>query len=48
MPKNGNKLRISLTEKQALDLLLKVKPTADMPRPGAHPGKPKGKRKRVK
>jgi len=45
--KPGNKIRIPLPEKKALELLLKVKPTADMPRPGAHPSKKsaKGKRK---
>jgi len=32
MPKPGNKLHIPLPEKEALSLLLKVKPTADMPR----------------
>ena len=32
MPKPGNKIRIPLPEKEALSLLLKVKPTADMPR----------------
>jgi len=32
MPKPGNNIRIPLPEKQALDLLLKVKPTVDMPR----------------
>ena len=46
MPRPGDKIRIPLPEKQAIALLLKVKPTADMPRPGAHPSKPKGKRKR--
>lgn len=48
MAKPGDLIRIPLPEKQALSLLLKVKPTADMPRPGAHPGKPKRKRKRAK
>lgn len=48
MSNPGHKIRIPLPEKQALDLLLKVKPTADMPRQGAHPSKPKGKRKRSK
>jgi len=32
MAKPGNNLRIPLPEKEALSLLLKVKPTADMPR----------------
>lgn len=47
MPKPGNKIRIPLPEKEALSLLLKVKPTADMPRQGAHPSKAK-KRKQSK
>jgi len=47
MAKSGNKIRIPLPEKKALELLLKVKPTADMPRPGAHPSK-KSKEKRPK
>ena len=42
----GEPIRIPLPEKKALELLLKVKPTAEMPRPGAHLAKPKGKRKR--
>jgi hypothetical protein len=41
MPNPGHKIRIPLPEKEALSLLLKVKPTADMPRQGAHPSKPK-------
>ncbi len=32
MPKPGNKIHIPLPEKKALELLLKVKPTDDMPR----------------
>ena len=39
MPKPGNRIRIPLPKKEALSLLLKVKPTADMPRQ-----KPKAKR----
>ena len=31
MPRPGNRICIPLPERQALDLLLKVKPTADMP-----------------
>jgi hypothetical protein len=41
MPKPGNKIRIPLPEKQALDLLLKVKPTAEMPRQHISPPKQK-------
>jgi hypothetical protein len=47
MAKPGNNIRIPLAEKDALSLLLKVKPTADMPRQGAHPSKPR-KSKRPK
>jgi hypothetical protein len=32
MPKPGNKIHIPLPEKQALELLMKVKPTGEMPR----------------
>jgi hypothetical protein len=31
----GNKIHIPLSEREAIRLLGKVKPTADMPRPGA-------------
>jgi hypothetical protein len=41
MAKPGNKIHIPLPENRALELLLQVKPTADMPRPRAHPSKPK-------
>ena len=41
MPKPGNKIHIPLPEKEALSLLLKVKPTAEMPRHGTNPAKPK-------
>jgi hypothetical protein len=41
MAKPGNKIHIPLPENEALSLLLKVKPAADMPRQGAHPSKPK-------
>ena len=46
MPKPGNKIRIPLPEDEALRLILQVKPTADMPRPGASPVKPKKSAKR--
>jgi hypothetical protein len=45
MPKPGNQIRIPLPEKDALSLLLKVKPTDDMPRQGAHSSEPKKKGK---
>ena len=45
MPRPGDTIRIPLEEKRALAALLKVKPTDDMPRPGANPtGKKKAKR----
>jgi hypothetical protein len=47
MPKPGNKIRIPLPEKQALDLLLKVKPTADMPKQGTHLQGKKTRKKRT-
>jgi hypothetical protein len=45
VPHPGNKIHIPLDEREAVRLLGKVKPTADMPRPGASPTKPKQKRK---
>jgi hypothetical protein len=48
MAKAGNKIRIPLPEKRVLDLLLKVKPTAEMPKPGPEPPNPKDKRKEEK
>jgi hypothetical protein len=48
MPKPGNEIRIPLPEKEAVDLLLKVRPTAEMPRPGAQPSKPKRSKKSKK
>jgi hypothetical protein len=35
VPHPGNKIHIPLSEREAVRLLGKVKPTADMPRPGA-------------
>jgi hypothetical protein len=35
MPKPGDNIHIPLPERDALAGLLRVKPTADMPRPGA-------------
>jgi hypothetical protein len=40
MPHPGNKIHIPLKTDEALRLALQVKPTKDMPRPGAT-GKPK-------
>jgi hypothetical protein len=42
VPKPGDVIRIPLSERKALAGLLKVKPTADMPRPSTH--KPAKKR----
>jgi hypothetical protein len=39
---------ISIPEDKALAALLRVKPTADMPRPGAHATGPKKKRAKRK
>lgn len=44
MAKPGDPIHIPLTEQDALAGLLKVKPTAGMPRPGAT-GKKKAKKK---
>jgi hypothetical protein len=41
MPHPGNKIHIPLSEREAVRLLGKVKPTAEMPRPGAQAKKPK-------
>jgi hypothetical protein len=43
MRKQENNIRIPLPEKEALALLLKVKPTADMPRQGKQPSKSNNK-----
>lgn len=39
MPRMGDNIHIPLSEAEALRLMLKVKPTAEMPRPGAHHSK---------
>lgn len=41
MPKPGDTIHIPLREAEAVALLGRVKPTADMPRPGANPTKAK-------
>jgi hypothetical protein len=41
VPHPGNKIHIPLSEREAVRLLGKVKPTADMPRPGASAKKKK-------
>lgn len=45
MAHHESNIRIPLPEREALRLLGKVKPTADMPRPGAQATKAKPKRK---
>jgi hypothetical protein len=47
--KPGGAMKIPLSETEALAGLLAVKPTANMPRPGANPtGKKKAKKKALK
>jgi len=46
VPHPGDNIHISLEESEALRLLLRVKPTDDMPRLGAN--RTKAKRKRAK
>jgi hypothetical protein len=49
VPKPGDNIHIPLPERDALRLLMKVKPTAEMPRPGAQAMKTKtSKKKRPK
>ena len=48
VPHPGNKIHIPLSEREAVRLLGKVKPTADMPRPGASKPKKKTRAKRTK
>lgn len=48
VPHPGNKIHIPLSEREAVQLLGKVKPTADMPRPGASKPKKKARAKRAK
>jgi hypothetical protein len=46
VPHPGNKIHIPLPEREAVRLLGKVKPTADMPRPGAQGTKRKKAQRR--
>jgi hypothetical protein len=39
MARRGNNVHIPLSTDRAVGLLLRVKPTDEMPRPGAHPTK---------
>ena len=48
MPRPGDKIHIPLPEREAVRLLGKVKPTADMPRPGASKSKAYKKKPRTK
>lgn len=48
VPRPGNKIHIPLSENEAVRLLGKVKPTKDMPGPGASPTKAKIKRKKTR
>jgi hypothetical protein len=48
MPKPGDPVHIPLPEDEAIRLAFRVKPTADMRRPGAHPTGPKKKRAKKK
>jgi hypothetical protein len=44
VPRPGNNVHIPLKEEEAIRALFKVKPTKDMPRPGANPATKKKKR----
>ena len=44
MPRPGDTIHIPLKEEDAILAFMRVKPTADMPRPGANPTKAKRKR----
>lgn len=48
MPKPGDTVHIPLREEDAIRLALRVKPTASMPKPGAHATGPKKKRTKQK
>jgi hypothetical protein len=48
MPRTADNIRIPLPEEDAIRAFFKVKPAADMPRPGANPTKAKAKKKRAK
>jgi hypothetical protein len=48
VPRPGDNIHIPLSESEALRLMLRVKPTAEMPRPGANPTKAKRKRAKKK
>jgi hypothetical protein len=48
MSRTGDNIRIPLKEEDAIRAFFKVKPTADMPRPGAQPMKAKRKRAKKK
>jgi hypothetical protein len=48
MPKPGDNVHIPLPTDEAIRLALRVKPTADMPRPGKHATGPKKKKTKKK
>ena len=51
MPKPGDAVHIPLREEEAIRLAFRVKPTHDMPKPGAHamgPKKKKANKKKAK
>lgn len=48
MPKPSDAVRIPLSTDEAIRIAFRVKPTADMPKPGAHATGPKKKRARKK
>ena len=48
MPKPATNIHIPLRTDEAISLIARVKPTAEMPRPGAQAMKAKPKRKRGK
>lgn len=49
VPRTGDNIHIPLDPKDAISLLMQVKPTADMPRQGAaHPAKKKRAKRKSK
>ena len=47
VPRKGDAIHIPLSEREAVRLLMQVKPTADMPRQGARKPKKKARAKRA-
>jgi hypothetical protein len=48
VPHPGNVIRIQLPEETAIRAFFRVKPTADMPRPGANPKTKKPTKRKAK